>query len=162
MVFINHEPGGVAARMRQAIDNASADRIGDCRKHDRQSAVDTLQRCHSQGAAGQDDVWGERNQIRSVFYGLVGVVLAPACVDPYIPANTPAQFLEALVERCKSVLTFRVLRSPVHEHADAPYPLRLLGLRGNRPHRPATDQRDELAPSHVLLSTVASQLTTPL
>jgi len=60
-----------------------------------------------------------------MFYGLVGIVLAPAGVDPYIPANTPAQFLQALVERCKSVLTFRVRRSPVHEDTNPPQTFRL-------------------------------------
>ena len=37
-VFELHEAGGVAARPRQAIDEAGADRIGDDREHDRHGA----------------------------------------------------------------------------------------------------------------------------
>src|SRR5215467_10710394 len=62
----------------------------------------------------------ERDQSRSLFYSLVGVVLGPASVDPHIAANIPAQFLQALVECCKSILTFRVVGSPVHEDTDPP------------------------------------------
>ena len=64
--------------MGQAIDDTGADRISDGREHDWQSAADMLQRCHSQGATGQDDVRGERDQFGSMFYALVGIVLAPA------------------------------------------------------------------------------------
>jgi hypothetical protein len=37
-VFETREPGGVSARPRQAVDEASADRIGDRRKNDRNGA----------------------------------------------------------------------------------------------------------------------------
>src|SRR6266496_1576478 len=37
-VFVNHEPGGVAARPRQTFDEASTDRIGEDRKYDRHRA----------------------------------------------------------------------------------------------------------------------------
>jgi hypothetical protein len=135
--------------MGQAIDDTGADRISDGREHDRQSAADMLQGCHSQGAAGQDDVRGERNQSRRMFYALVGIVLAPAGLDPYIPANTPAQFLQALVERCKSVLTFRVVRSPVHEDTNPPQTFRLLRRGRERPRRRAAGkQNDKIAPSY--------------
>jgi hypothetical protein len=104
-----------------------------------------------QGAAGQDDVRGERDQFRSMFYALVGIVLAPASLDPYIPANTPAQFLEALVERRKSVSTFRVVRSAVHEDTNPPQTFRLLRARPERlDDRSAAEQRDEVAPFHRL------------
>ena len=38
------ETGGVAARPRQALDEAGADRIGDVREHDRHGAGRLLQR----------------------------------------------------------------------------------------------------------------------
>ena len=37
-VFKTHKSGGVAARPRQAIDVAGADRVGDDHKHDRHAA----------------------------------------------------------------------------------------------------------------------------
>src|SRR5262249_1066909 len=70
--------------------------------------------------------------------------------DPHIAANIPAQFLQALVERCKSILTLRVIRSPVHEDANPPQTFRLLRARRERPRgRRAAQQRDELASSHI-------------
>src|SRR5262245_37333169 len=85
-----------------------------------------------------------------MFHGLVGVVLGPACLHPYIPANTPTQFLQALVERCKSILTFRAVRSPVHEDTDPPHTLVLLRAGRERPRgRRAAEQRDELAAFHL-------------
>src|SRR5215475_6859083 len=145
IVFIIHEAGGVAARMGEAIDDAGSDRIGDGSEHDRQSAVDMLQRHDGQGAARQDDVWRERDQLRSIFCAQVGIILAPAGVDPYIAANTPARFLQALLERRKSILPFWIVRSPVHEHANAPHALALLRARRERPRsQRAAKQGDEL------------------
>jgi hypothetical protein len=43
-------------------------------------------------------------------------------------------------------LSFRIVRSLTHEHADAPNALALLRSRGERPNRRAAEQRDELAP----------------
>src|SRR5262249_35681774 len=146
--FIKHEASGVAAWMGQAVDDTGADWITNGREHDRQSAADPLQCCRGQGAACQDDVRSERNQSRSLFYSLVGVVLGPAGLDPYIPANTPAQFLQALLERCQSILTFRVLGSPVHEDADPPHAIWLLRTGRERTSRRAAEQRDELAAFH--------------
>jgi hypothetical protein len=139
--------------MGQAVNDTGADRIGDGREHDGQSAADMLQCCHGQGAAGQDDVRGERDQSRSMFHGLVGVVLGPAYLHPYIPANTPTQFLQALVERCKSILTFRVVGSPVHEDTNPAWTFRLLRTPRERPcgcH--AAEQREEPAPIHSITS----------
>src|SRR5262249_39561318 len=88
---------GIAARMGQAIHDTGADRISDGREHDGRSAADMLQRCHGEGAAGQDDVRRERDQFCGIFCALVRVILAPAGVNPYIAANTPAQFLLLVV-----------------------------------------------------------------
>jgi len=98
-----------------------------------------LQRCHSQGAAGQDDVRREPEQFRRIFCASVGIVLAPASVDPRITPNIPTQFLQALVECRKSVLAFWIVRGPVHQHADVTYPLALLRARRERPRRLAAD-----------------------
>jgi hypothetical protein len=50
-----------------------------------------------------------------------------------------------LLERRDSGLTFWIIRSPVHEHANPPF-AQLLGAHSNRPRRRAAEQRDELAP----------------
>src|SRR5215468_3033964 len=138
--------------MGQAIDDTRAYRISHGREHDGQSAAEMLQSCHGYGAAGQDDVGREREQFRGIFCAPVGVVLGPADVDPHITSNIPAQFLQALVERCKSILTFRVVRSPVHEDTNSPRTFWLLRPRCERPRCRAAEQRDELAPSHSITS----------
>src|SRR5262249_41569926 len=83
----------------------------------------------------------------------VRVILAPAGVNSYVAANTPAQFLQALVKGRKSVLAFWIVGSSVHEHADPPQTIRLLRVHRERPRGSgAAQQRDELAPSHSITS----------
>src|SRR5262245_62055390 len=45
-------------------------------------------------------------------------------------------------------LSFRIVRSYVHKHADASHPLALLRPCRERPRRRAPEQRDELAAFH--------------
>ena len=59
-VFPIHETGGVAARPRQTLDEAGADRIGDDREHDRHRAGSLQQRPQGRGAMGKNDVRRER------------------------------------------------------------------------------------------------------
>src|SRR5262245_31049691 len=40
-IFENHEPGDIAARPRERIDEAGTDRIGDAREHDGRRTSDT-------------------------------------------------------------------------------------------------------------------------
>jgi hypothetical protein len=54
-----------------------------------------------------------------------------------------------LVKGRKSVLAFWILRSPIHEHADAPHALALLRARCERPRGGrATNNGDEFPPPH--------------
>jgi hypothetical protein len=55
-----------------------------------------------------------------------------------------------LLERRKSILPFWIVRSPVHEHADAPRALALLRARRDRPSSGCAAKRDnEFSPSNV-------------
>src|SRR6516162_1974991 len=63
----------------------------------------------------------------------VGIVGAPAVIDPHVAADGPSQFPQALCERRDAARCFGIVRSQVHEHADAPHPLRLLRPRRERP-----------------------------
>jgi hypothetical protein len=89
-VFESHETRGVAARPRQAVDEAAADRIDDDREHDRHGAGRLQQRPHWSGAMGQDDVRRERGQFRRVSANLGGIGAGPAGVDPHVAADDPA------------------------------------------------------------------------
>ena len=146
-VFESHETGGVAARPRQAVDEAGADRIDDDREHDRHGAGRLQQRPHGRGAMGQDDVRRERDQFRRVSANVGGIGRGPAGVDPHVAADGPAQLRQRLQERPDAGLKFRIVRGCGQEHADAPHPLGLLRARRERPRRRrAAEQRDELAP----------------
>ena len=108
-VFEVHEAGGVAARPRQAFDEAGADRIGD-RPRTRSarcgSPAATVPRssCH-----GQDDVRRERDQFGRVFANVVGIARGPADVDPHVAADGPARLLQPLQERRDAGLRFGIV-----------------------------------------------------
>ena len=145
-VFEMHEPGGVAARPRQALDEAGADRIGDDREHDRHGAGRLQQRPHGRGAMGQDDVRRERGQFRRVSANLGGIGRGPAGVDAHVAADGPAQLRQPLQERPEAGLKFRIVRGCGQEHADAPHALGLLRARGERPRDCRTAQSTEKFP----------------
>jgi hypothetical protein len=88
-VFIRSKTRGVAARPRQTIDEAGADRIGDSCEHDRHGAGRLQHQPKRRGAAGQDDVRRERDQFRRVGACAVGVTFGVATKDLYIAAVDP-------------------------------------------------------------------------
>src|SRR5262249_8117139 len=62
-----------------------------------------------------------------------------------------------LHERLKSGPCFRVVRDPVHQHADTPHPFGVLRARHKRPcRRRAAEQRDEFAAPHSITSSAAT------
>ena len=147
-VFERGEAGGVAARPRQALDEAGADRIGDWHEHDRHGAGRLLQRPHGRAASGQDDVRRERDQFRRVFANAVGIARAPAdsrsarCGRSVQP-NSCSPCRNAATRACASGSSAaRFMSTPMRRMRS-----RLLRARRERPrHRRAAEQRDELAP----------------
>jgi hypothetical protein len=77
-VFEIDKSSGIAARPRQTIDEAGADRIGNDHKYDRDSPGRLQQRSYDRTASGQDDIRRERGQFRCVFAKFVGIAAAPA------------------------------------------------------------------------------------
>src|SRR5262245_10490155 len=69
-----------------------------------------------------------------------------AGVDAQVAPLAPARLLQRLGERREAGASFRIVRAPIHEHADAPHPLALLRPRHSWPRRRAANERDELAP----------------
>ena len=77
------------------------------------------------------------------------VGIGPPGVDPQVAAFAPAQLLESLCERREAGLSFRIVRGPIREHADAPDAVYLLRARGDRPrYRRAAKEGEELAAFH--------------
>ena len=82
-----------------------------------------------------------------------GFARAPADVNADIAAVGPARLRQSLCERQEAGLSCQIVRSHVHEHADAPQTFRLLRTHVERPRsRRAAEQRDELAPFHSITS----------
>ena len=150
-VFELHKAGGVAARPRQAIDEAGADRIGDDREHDRHGAGRLQQRRHGRGASGQDDVRRERDQFRRVFASVVGICRAPQRMSirtlrPSVQPNCCSPCRNAAMRACASGSS----AARVHEHADAPHALGLLRARRERPRScRAAQNAEKFPPPHV-------------
>ena len=109
-VFEQKETGGIAARPRQAVDEAGADRIDDEREHDRHRAGRLQQRPDCRSARGQDDVWRERDQFCRVFANFGGIGCGPADVDAHVAPDGPAQLRQRLQERADAGLKFRIVR----------------------------------------------------
>src|SRR5262245_18699817 len=108
---------------------------------------------HQRSARGQNDIWGQADQIRSVFAIVFRIGCGKAMINPHIAAVTPAQLLQPLLECRKALLVLLIVHGRGREHADAPHPLALLAARRERPRRRrAAEQRDELAPSHSITS----------
>src|SRR5229473_7108987 len=99
-VFVDREPGHVAARACQTLDQACTDRVGDPHKHDWNGGSRLLQCDHERGAAGcQDNVRCKRDQFRRVFTKAVWIASGPAVVDLQVAADGPTQFPHTLLER---------------------------------------------------------------
>src|SRR5262245_33666395 len=92
-IFELHEAGGVATRLRQTIDEAGADWIGDDREHDRHGAGRPKQLSCRKTTGGYDDVRRERDQFFGLFEAGGGVAPSKAVVDPYVAALPPPQLL---------------------------------------------------------------------
>src|SRR5215471_2471067 len=136
--------------MRHACDEAAADRIADLNKDDRYAARHLLQRLQRLRGHGQDDVRFQPDKLDRIGPYAFGLGTAPAIVDAYVAARGPTQFFKCLPERRRIGLRIPIVLGKGHQYAHAPHPLGLLRACRERPRRSsATEQRDELASSHV-------------
>src|SRR5215207_9447375 len=85
-----------------------------------------------------------------MFANVVG--RGPAGVNPQVAALAPAQLLQGLCKRREASLSFRILRCPIREYADAPHALVLLRDRRERPRRRAAEKPYELPPFYSITS----------
>jgi hypothetical protein len=92
-VFVNGEPGRVAARLCHACDETRTDRIDDDREHDRNGSRGLQQRCHDCGAGrSHEDVGRNCDQFGRVPLDVAGI--GPAGIDPQIATLAPSQLAE--------------------------------------------------------------------
>src|SRR5262245_5617612 len=103
-VFKRCKAGNVAARLRQAIDEARADRIGYLCEHNWHGARRVHQRPYGHSASSQYDVRRKRDQFRGILANALGIASGPAGVDPHVAAIGPTELLQALYECHQSSL----------------------------------------------------------
>ena len=147
------ESGDVAARPRQAVDKAGADRIGDDREHDRHGAGRLQQRRHGRSAVARMTSGASATNSAACL-----AKRSAACPRPSgcrsarcgrrsspiaaVPAGTPRCGL-ALPDRPRS----RGISTPMRRMRSACCARAASGQR-----RRAAEQRDELAPPHSITS----------
>jgi hypothetical protein len=137
----------IAARSRQAGDQARADRVDDTHKHDRDRAGLPLQRGDDRCRHSEDHIGLQGDQLlRQHLRASSG--RCKAIVDANIAALRPSKFFEPLLESRKPHFRVWIAIGQAHQHTDPPFALGLLRLRHERPGgRRAAEKRDELAPS---------------
>ena len=110
-VLEHNKASGVAARPREAGDQARTDRVDGAHEGDRNGPAHLSQHHYNRRRRGHDDVWRERQQVRGVFPHAVGieVVSTPAIVYPHVAADGPAQLLQTLQKRRVAALSFRIV-----------------------------------------------------
>src|SRR5262249_47274601 len=102
---------------------------------------------------GHNDIRSECNQFGRVSFNALGIDPSPSIVDFHVTAVRPTQLLKGLQERFNPGLELRLVRRCVQEYADAPRRLPTpLRISRERPSRRTSDQRNELAPSHMPLT----------
>src|SRR5215470_14636837 len=112
---------------------------------------------HQRSARGQNDVWRQRDQFRSVFAIVFRIGCGKAMINPHIVSVAPAQLLQPLLECRKAFLVLLIVHGRGREHADALNPAQLLRARRERPRHRAAEQRDELAaPDHSITSSASA------
>src|SRR5262249_21800641 len=120
-----------------------------------------LCRRSAHGAACEENVGRECNQLCRILARAINVVRAPSNFDAQVAVLSPSQLLQGLLKRRNAGAPFCICVSRIHEHADASHVLRLLRPRRERPRsRRAAEQRDEIATPHPITSSaVASSLS---
>jgi hypothetical protein len=91
--FGSGKAGGVAARARQASDDARADCIGDHYEHGRHGARGLLHGQDARCGGRQDDIRRERDYFHCVSAKAISITRGPSHVDVDIAANCPARLL---------------------------------------------------------------------
>ena len=151
--LVTGKAGHVAARPRQAGNEALADWVRDHHEHDRYGVGDWLQDGQRRRALRHEHVRRQADQFPCQRQRQLGVVSEEAIVDPNVAALRPSQSIEGLLERSDAALHIRIARAPVYERADPADSVGGLGDYGARPpDRSGGEKCYEIAPPHSITS----------
>jgi hypothetical protein len=133
--------GDVAARLREARDEAAADRIGNRRENDGDGARLLQQRSRGGCDSRKNEIGLQRDEfLREPLSRLRVLGRRPASVEPDVAVLRPPELLKFLPECREERRSFQVVLGIAHQHADAPHPLGLLRARRERPCCRATER----------------------
>src|SRR5262245_54819401 len=155
-IFELHKAGGIAARLRQASNQARSDGIGNDYKHNWHGASYLVQPLHGRAAYCQNDIWRKCDQLFRFSASFFDITSAPAIVEPNVTSVRPAQFLQLLTEHGVPCLDVRFVCG-ARKRAYEPHALRLLSPRHQRPPCRATEPSDEGSPLHSMTSSARAR-----
>src|SRR5262249_41450652 len=117
----------------KAVNEATADRIGDLREDDWDRPGLRLERGDHRGGMADDQIELHLDELACESADSLGVARAPAVLDPDVARAAPAELLQRFGDRGHEGLPGRIALGNAHEHPDAPH---ALALRARR-QRPA-------------------------
>src|SRR5262249_53696330 len=137
--------------MCQARNEALRDRLADRREHDRYRAGRLLRRPHGPNRIGKYHVWRLSQQFHCSSPCPLIVAHVPTIVDQNLSTDRPPQLLDALLERRNAISGFRITPEEVHQRADPPHSVGLLGARHEWPYCRPAEYAKKFAPLHSLM-----------
>src|SRR5712691_3900479 len=153
------QAGEIAARPRQAHDEALADGVGDVHEHDRDAAALALQGGNDRRRLCDDHVGLQGEELFRQRLKPARLSVAEAIVDEDVAALPPSTPFEPLPESGEPRLQVRIVLLAAQQHANAPHWVALLRVRRERPRPRATEKRYELPPldlSHSMTSSASA------
>src|SRR5262245_27979635 len=148
--MLTRQAGDVAARSRQTLDDACANRISRSRKHDRDHRCRLLGRERRESVVRNNNIDLKPDELGGNLSKSLAASLGPAILDCEIAALVPAQFPQS---PDKGGGPFALCRSRTGAQQANGHWLALLRARRERPRRRrAANQRDELAAFHSMTS----------
>src|SRR5262245_13423878 len=143
--MLTRQAGDVAARSRQTLDDACANRISRSREHDRDHRCRLLGRERRESVVRHDNIDLKPDELGGDLGKSLVASLGPAILDCEIAAVAPPQFPQS---PNKGGSPFALCRCRTGAQQANDRWLALLRARRQRPRRRAADERDELAPFH--------------
>src|SRR5262249_52504239 len=145
--MLTRQAGDVAARSRQTLDDACANRISRSRKHDRDHRCRLLGRERRESVVRNDNIDLKPDELGGNLSKSLATSLGPAILDCEIAALVPAQFPQS---PDKGGGPFALCRCRTGAQQANGHWLALLRARRARPRRRGAEHGDELAPSKAI------------
>src|SRR5262245_5668405 len=142
------DPGGVAARMGEALHEPLSFRVNNLCKHNRYGSCPLQNSSQNGSGACNDQVDVRFDQLSGVLFYPLAVSRRKPIVNLKIVTNRPSDRREPSLKRSCDSPCFWITLDQGHHHPDAPHSLLRAGVQWPCGRRP-TKQRDEVALAQV-------------